>query len=75
MTEETEPTAKAGAVIIPVTPFQQKLQSSSGARPPKRPRHRPGGDLPKILAAIEEAKVIVEQIWLTHGHIDHVAAP
>jgi glyoxylase-like metal-dependent hydrolase (beta-lactamase superfamily II) len=32
----------------------------------------PGGDVPKIKAAIEQAQVTVEKIWLTHGHIDHV---
>jgi glyoxylase-like metal-dependent hydrolase (beta-lactamase superfamily II) len=32
----------------------------------------PGGDIPQILAAIEQAGITVEQIWLTHGHIDHV---
>ncbi len=32
----------------------------------------PGGDVPNILAAIEQAKVTVDQIWITHGHIDHV---
>ena len=32
----------------------------------------PGGDLPKIQAAIQQTKVTVEKIWLTHGHIDHV---
>ncbi len=32
----------------------------------------PGGDVPKIQAAIKQAHVSVEKIWLTHGHIDHV---
>ena len=32
----------------------------------------PGGDVDKILAAIKQANVSVEKIWLTHGHIDHV---
>jgi glyoxylase-like metal-dependent hydrolase (beta-lactamase superfamily II) len=32
----------------------------------------PGGDVPQILAAIREAGVTVDRIWLTHGHIDHV---
>ena len=32
----------------------------------------PGGDVPKILAAIKQTDVTVEKIWLTHGHIDHV---
>jgi glyoxylase-like metal-dependent hydrolase (beta-lactamase superfamily II) len=31
----------------------------------------PGGDVPKILAAIEKYEVTVERILVTHGHIDH----
>jgi glyoxylase-like metal-dependent hydrolase (beta-lactamase superfamily II) len=31
----------------------------------------PGGDVPRILAAIEKLGVTVEKILLTHGHIDH----
>ena len=33
----------------------------------------PGGDLPEIERAIAQAKVAVDTIWLTHGHVDHVA--
>jgi hydroxyacylglutathione hydrolase len=31
----------------------------------------PGGDVDRILAAIDQAGVSVERIWLTHGHLDH----
>jgi glyoxylase-like metal-dependent hydrolase (beta-lactamase superfamily II) len=31
----------------------------------------PGGDLGKLKAAAEQARVTVEKILLTHGHIDH----
>src|SRR6185436_14585662 len=31
----------------------------------------PGGDVDRIMAAIEQAGVTVECIWLTHGHLDH----
>ncbi len=34
----------------------------------------PGGDLPKLLAAVERLEVTLEQIWLTHAHIDHAGA-
>ena len=33
----------------------------------------PGGDLPRIRAAVEELGVTVEKILLTHGHVDHAA--
>ena len=31
----------------------------------------PGGDLPRLKAAAEQAGVKIEKILLTHGHIDH----
>jgi glyoxylase-like metal-dependent hydrolase (beta-lactamase superfamily II) len=31
----------------------------------------PGGDLPKLRAAMAQAGVTIEKILLTHGHIDH----
>ena len=31
----------------------------------------PGGDLPELLAEIDRRGLRLEQIWLTHAHIDH----
>ena len=31
----------------------------------------PGGDLPRIEAAARQLGVTLQQIWLTHAHIDH----
>jgi glyoxylase-like metal-dependent hydrolase (beta-lactamase superfamily II) len=31
----------------------------------------PGGDLPRLKAAAEQARVTIDKILLTHGHIDH----
>ena len=72
MTNETESKAKAGAVIIPVTPFQQNCTLLWCEATRKAVVVDPGGDVPQILAAIEQANVDVNEIWLTHGHIDHV---
>ena len=71
MTEQTD-TPKAGAAIIPVTPFQQNCTLLWCEATKKAVVIDPGGDVPQILAAIKQANVTVEQIWLTHGHIDHV---
>ena len=71
MTEQTD-TPKAGAAIIPVTPFQQNCTLLWCEATKKAVVVDPGGDVPQILAAIKQAGVTVEQIWLTHGHIDHV---
>ncbi len=71
-TNETQTKAKAGAAIIPVTPFQQNCMLLWCEATRKAVVIDPGGDVPLIQDAIKQANVTVEQIWLTHGHIDHV---
>ncbi|MGH6905174.1 MAG: MBL fold metallo-hydrolase [Geminicoccaceae bacterium] len=61
------------AVIVPVTPFQQNC-AILWEEPGKRGVViDPGGEVPRILAAIAELDVRIERILLTHGHIDHAA--
>lgn len=63
---------KAGAAIIPVTPFQQNCLLLWCENSRRAVVFDPGGDVPAIVDAIRKVGVTVEQIWLTHGHIDHV---
>jgi hydroxyacylglutathione hydrolase len=72
MSSENETKAKAGAIIVPVTLFEQNCTILWDAETKQAVVFDPGGDVPKILAAIEKTAVKVEKIWLTHGHIDHV---
>lgn len=57
--------------ILPVTPFEQNCtllwdeESGIGAVVD------PGGDVLRILAAIQEEGLHIEKILVTHGHIDH----
>ena len=67
---ETQP--KAGAIIVPVTLFEQNCTIIWDEPSKKAVVIDPGGDVPKILEAIKQTGVTVEKIWLTHGHIDHV---
>jgi hydroxyacylglutathione hydrolase len=60
--------------IIPVTPFRQNCALIWDSVSRRGALVDPGGDAPRILAAIEEAGVTVEGIFLTHGHIDHAGA-
>lgn len=56
--------------VVPVTPFQQNcslIKTPSGAAAAVDP----GGEPEKILKAAEEFGATIEQIWLTHGHLDH----
>jgi len=64
---------KAKGLIIPVTPFQQNCTLLWCDATNRAVVIDPGGDLPDIERAIAQAKVEVEKIWLTHGHVDHVA--
>ena len=72
MTQQTETKAKAGAIIVPVTLFEQNCTILWHEPTKKAVVIDPGGDVPRIEAAIKETGVAVEKIWLTHGHIDHV---
>lgn len=61
-------------MIIPVTPFQQNCTLLWNEETMKGAVVDPGGDLPLIRRAIEEAGVELEKILLTHGHLDHAGA-
>jgi hydroxyacylglutathione hydrolase len=68
----TQATAKAKALIIPVTPFQQNCTLLWCEATKRAVVVDPGGDLPDIERAIAETNVSVDKIWVTHGHVDHV---
>jgi len=57
--------------IIPVTPFQQNCALLWDDASKVAVVVDPGGEVDRILAAIDQAGVTVERIWLTHGHLDH----
>lgn len=57
--------------IVPVTPFEQNCSLLWCDETMKAVVVDPGGDIPRILAAIEKNGVQVEKILVTHGHIDH----
>lgn len=59
------------AAIVPVTPIEQNCTLIWCTETMKAAVVDPGGDLPRIKAAIAQAGVTVEKILLTHGHIDH----
>jgi glyoxylase-like metal-dependent hydrolase (beta-lactamase superfamily II) len=59
------------AAIVPVTEFQQNCALLWDAESKRGAVIDPGGDVPKILEAIQRFGVTVEHILLTHGHLDH----
>jgi glyoxylase-like metal-dependent hydrolase (beta-lactamase superfamily II) len=64
---------KTKAVIVPVTPFQQNCTLLWCEVTKRAVVIDPGGDLPEVERAITRAGISVDKIWLTHGHVDHVA--
>ena len=60
--------------IIPVTPFEQNCTLLWCEKSRHAAVVDPGGDVPKILAAIAEEGVTVDKLLLTHGHVDHAGA-
>jgi len=60
------------ARILPVTPLQQNCTFIWCAETRKAAVVDPGGDVDRILAAIDKLELTVERILLTHGHLDHV---
>ena len=59
------------AAIIPVTPLQQNCTLIWCTATMRGAFVDPGGDLPKLRAAVVQTGVTIEKILLTHGHIDH----
>ena len=59
------------AALVPVTPFQQNCAIIWEETSRRGAVIDPGGEVERILAAIDQQGVQVEKILLTHGHIDH----
>lgn len=57
--------------IVPVTPFQQNCAILWDDETMRALVVDPGGDVDRIVAAVEQCKVSVDRILLTHGHLDH----
>lgn len=60
--------------IVPVTPYQQNCSILKCETTAKAAIVDPGGDIERILAAVDQLGGTVEKIILTHGHMDHCAA-
>jgi glyoxylase-like metal-dependent hydrolase (beta-lactamase superfamily II) len=59
------------AAIIPVTPLQQNCTLLWCTATMRAAFVDPGGDLPRLKAALAQSGAAIEKILLTHGHIDH----
>lgn len=59
------------AVIAPVTPLAQNCTIVWCAKTMKAAVIDPGGEIPRIQAALEQYGLTLGKIWITHGHMDH----
>lgn len=59
------------AMMIPVTPLQQNCTLLWCTQTMRGALVDPGGDLPRLHAAIAQSGATIEKILVTHGHIDH----
>jgi len=57
--------------IIPVTPFQQNCTLFWCDQTKQAAVVDPGGDIDKIISAIDTQQLTLAKILLTHAHIDH----
>jgi glyoxylase-like metal-dependent hydrolase (beta-lactamase superfamily II) len=58
-------------MIAPVTALQQNCTIVWCVKTMKAAVIDPGGEVDRLLAAIEGQGLTVEKIWITHGHMDH----
>jgi len=70
----TDKTPTIRALIAPVTPLQQNCTIVWCARTKKAAIIDPGGELPRLLQALMQHELVLEKIWVTHGHLDHAGA-
>eukprot|EP00823_Brevimastigomonas_motovehiculus_P007234 TRINITY_DN6238_c0_g1_i1.p1 TRINITY_DN6238_c0_g1~~TRINITY_DN6238_c0_g1_i1.p1 ORF type:complete len:245 (+),score=21.74 TRINITY_DN6238_c0_g1_i1:44-778(+) len=66
------PTMKAA--VIPVSPFEQNCSLLWCQETKKAVVIDPGDEYEEIVKVIKKMNVQLDQIWITHGHVDHISA-
>ena len=79
MKDRRAPAAKIAPTMlhyltIPVTAFDQNCSLLWCDQTQQAAVIDPGGDLDRLITAIEQRQLKLTQIWLTHAHIDHAGA-
>ena len=57
--------------VVPVTPLEQNCTLISDEATGQTAVVDPGGDVDRILSALDVNRLDAVAIWLTHGHLDH----
>ena len=58
--------------VVPVTRLEQNCSIVWCDQTMSAAVVDPGGDIPRVRAVADQLSVKLEQIWVTHGHFDHV---
>jgi len=61
-------------LTLPVTAFEQNCSLVWCDETNEAALIDPGGDIGKLLQAVEERGLTLKALWLTHAHIDHAGA-
>ena len=67
----TEPALRA--MIVPVTPIEQNCTIIWCTKTKKAAVIDPGGSVDAVMGEVTRRGLTLEQIWITHGHLDHAA--
>ncbi len=60
-----------GVFVTPVTPLQQNCTTVWCTKTMKAAVIDPGGSVDAILGEVARRGLTLDQIWITHGHLDH----
>ncbi|WP_374596850.1 MBL fold metallo-hydrolase [Brevundimonas sp.] len=67
----TQRPAPIGVFVTPVTPLQQNCTTVWCTTTKKAAVIDPGGSVDAIIAEVARRGLSLDQIWITHGHLDH----
>ena len=65
------PSPSIGVFLTQVTPLQQNCTTVWCTATNKAAVIDPGGNVDAVLAEVARRGLVLDQIWLTHGHLDH----
>jgi glyoxylase-like metal-dependent hydrolase (beta-lactamase superfamily II) len=71
-TSDSEP--KWQLRLVPVTPLQQNCSLIWDTATRHAAFVDPGGDVERLMDALDQFGLTLKRIWLTHGHLDHAGA-
>ena len=67
----SQPASPIGVFVTPVTPLQQNCTTVWCTATNKAAVIDPGGSVDVVLGEITRRGLTLDQIWITHGHLDH----